>query len=81
MNLGTASLCHLPDVHLSGDYSAYHMLLYLQYEEMIEREHMSKNNSEAIIFIDENVSSKTVHLETFKEVLQWTSSTKGQYMY
>ena len=33
---------------------------------------MSKNNSEAIIFIDENVSSKTVHLETFKEVLQWT---------
>ena len=36
------------------------------------REHMSKNNSEAIIFIDENVSSKTVHLETFKEVLQWT---------
>ena len=32
---------------------------------------MSKNNSEAIIFIDENVSSKTVHLETFKEVLQW----------
>ena len=33
---------------------------------------MSKNNSEAIIFIDENVSRKTVHLETFKEVLQWT---------
>ena len=33
---------------------------------------MSKNNSEAVIFIDENVSSKTVHLETFKEVLQWT---------
>ena len=41
-----------------------HMLLYLNYEEMIEREHMSKSNSEAIIFIDKNVFSKTGCVQT-----------------